>query len=812
MNQPPTVRRSASPSRPPAVPPFPHQGSFAAPSWPARLALIALIGALLLVGMLQLRTPAPLSAKAAETEFSAERAMVHLRAIATDPRPTDSEAAANVRQYLMDELSALGLQPEVQAAAANTLFPASDYFTAGTVHNVVARLPGSASSGAIVLDAHYDGGSTGPAASDNGSGVVTVLETLRAVLAGEPLKNDLIVVFTDAEEDQDLGAVAFTEEHPWMADARVAINFEAQGADGPVLPYVTGPQDSDWLVSELLAVAPHPSAYSLVVALSELLWMQRPGCDLHEFVDSGVPGIGFVYVGNTNVYHTRLDSVDTISPGTIQQEGGYTLALVRRLGGQDLTQALPAPYERIYFNVLPGVVAAYPAGWAVPLAAIVSAALVALLVVGIRRRRLTPGGVIGATTAYLGGTLLMVIVVTLLWAGVRLANANYQVTLAGTYQTMLLTVALGLASVATVAALWALLRRRVQAANLAAGGLLVWALLLWTTSLGVPVLSYLFAWPLLFALLPLAWLVLAGERAGRTWAPVAVLAAGLVPAAVFLPANLYQVLGWLNRFALADLPTMGLVSLFIAPVAVLLAPQLEFVAGEAGRGVRRWRLVGAVAAPAVILLIVAMATSGYSAARPRPDKIAYELNADSGQALWVSRDAHLDNWTSRFIAAGSPRGEFESLPGKKAAAYTAAAPNVGVAAPQVQVVSDTTAADGRTMGLRLTSGRGAGRLEVLVQAEGGIVAATIDGKPLDLTEYAPATDGRLEFTYVGLEPDGVELSITVAHGTAVSLTVRDITYGLPDVDGLTPAERPADTMPALLAPRDATIVTKTVTF
>ena len=69
---------------------------------------------------------------------------------------------------------------------------------------MIARIPGTANTGAIAINAHYDGGATGPAAGDNGVGVAATLEVVRAVLAGPPLANDVIVVFSDGEENGDL--------------------------------------------------------------------------------------------------------------------------------------------------------------------------------------------------------------------------------------------------------------------------------------------------------------------------------------------------------------------------------------------------------------------------------------------------------------------------------------------------------------------------------------------------------------------------------------------------------------------------------
>lgn len=74
--------------------------------------------------------------------FSGERAMAHLPVIAREPHPEGLPAQVRVRDYLVEQLSALGLEIDIQRS--------------GTTENVVARLRGSDSTGAIVVLAHYD--------------------------------------------------------------------------------------------------------------------------------------------------------------------------------------------------------------------------------------------------------------------------------------------------------------------------------------------------------------------------------------------------------------------------------------------------------------------------------------------------------------------------------------------------------------------------------------------------------------------------------------------------------------------------------
>src|SRR5690606_639076 len=148
--------------------------------------------------------PEPKAANAPDTVFSSARAMTLLTDIARAPRPTGSPEHERVRAYLLGRLEALGLDPEIQTAVALSQGPG--YARSATVRNVVARLPGTAPTGAVLLTAHYDAVPLSPGAGDAGSGLVAVLEALRAARAGEPLRNDVIVLFTDAEEIGLLGA------------------------------------------------------------------------------------------------------------------------------------------------------------------------------------------------------------------------------------------------------------------------------------------------------------------------------------------------------------------------------------------------------------------------------------------------------------------------------------------------------------------------------------------------------------------------------------------------------------------------------
>jgi hypothetical protein len=101
--------------------------------------------------------PNVIPATAPLTEFSANRAMPDLEAISQTLHPIGSAAHTAVREYLMTQLKAMGLQPKIQNMTV--VQPGDGGFGAGRVQNVLVRIPGKASTGAIVLDSRYPLGS-----------------------------------------------------------------------------------------------------------------------------------------------------------------------------------------------------------------------------------------------------------------------------------------------------------------------------------------------------------------------------------------------------------------------------------------------------------------------------------------------------------------------------------------------------------------------------------------------------------------------------------------------------------------------------
>src|SRR5689334_4685216 len=82
------------------------------------VAVILFIGILIFVSVAPLSPPDAVAADAAPAEFLSARAMQHLSAISQSPHPTGSAAQNEVRQYILGQLTALGVKAEVQEASS----------------------------------------------------------------------------------------------------------------------------------------------------------------------------------------------------------------------------------------------------------------------------------------------------------------------------------------------------------------------------------------------------------------------------------------------------------------------------------------------------------------------------------------------------------------------------------------------------------------------------------------------------------------------------------------------------------------------
>lgn len=457
-----------------------------------RIAPWLVAGVLAAAGLSATGTIAPLGSEAAPTEFSAARAMEHIAVVARSPHPVGSAAIETARRYLIDELTELGLELDLQTIEAPDVYGTGDTVD---VVNVIAWIPGNAHTKAVVLMAHYDTFPTSPGANDNTAAVATLLETARALRAGPALANDIVFLFTDAEEPSGrLGARSFAAVPGLVDRLGIVVNFEANGSTGASLLVETSGPES-WLIDQHASAAPHPAAFSFLPETVRLLG--EIGTDFDVFRDAGVAGLHFAYLRGSPIYHTQADDIASVDPGAVQHHGSHALAIAKHFGNLDL-DAIPSSTGGVYFT-LGRFVVRYPAAWSLPFALGAIAVWVLALSAWRRPVPVALGAVARSAGTHAAAIVTATVVGTVLWLVVTGLRSSPGTTESYTYGVLVATVAVFVGH---------RLVARFDGGDPSAARyacISLWAGLAVVTAWTLPGLAYLFVWPALVAAACVVW-------------------------------------------------------------------------------------------------------------------------------------------------------------------------------------------------------------------------------------------------------------------------------------------------------------------
>ena len=750
-----------------------------APGRLAGLIVVALLLGLTAWSVAALQPPDPLPITAPADQFSAGRAFEHVQEIATETHVAGSPANDRVIDGLVAMLTDLGLDTRVQNAVGTWQTDPGETEMA-RVRNVVAVLPGSDSTGRLFLMAHHDSVETGPGAADDAAGVSSLLETVRALSQGPQLRNDVVVVLTDAEEACLCGAEAFATSHPLAIDGGVVLNFEARGTSGPPIMFETS-RGNAGLADAFAAAAPHPVASSFAVEVYRAL---PNDTDFSVLLGDGdFTGLNTAFIDGAAAYHTPQDVPDRLDRGTLQAMGDNALAVTRELAGRDLgALSAPGAEDATYFPVLSELVR-YPGGWVWPLAALALAAVALLAVVAGRRGETSPGRTAGGAALALVPLLLAPLAVQGMWALLVAVRPDYSSMLDPWRPGWFRLAAIAL--VVAVVLLWyALLRRRIGPWELAIGGLIWLAVLAAVLAAFAPGGSYLAAWP---ALIGAVVGVVAVSTSSRAVRAIAALVGGAVAVVVLAPtvSLFFPALGLSSGAAPAFVAAMLAVALL--PAFELLFPDDELTPLGAGR-----LTAAAVPVTAAVLAVacagVGLGVDRFDADHPVPSQLVYALDTDSGQAWWASTEDQPGEYTGRYVSGrGALPADFPYLAG--ADVVSGPAEQAALPAPVVETLSDTVVGENREISVRVTPQRAGVRLlAVDLSVEGGtVVRGRVAGRAV--AEGALGED-RLWVTFHAPPAGGLQASFTVTGGGPVTLRAVDGSDGLDGLPGFQP--RPED--------------------
>lgn len=215
------------------------------------------------------------------------------------------------------------------------------------------------SSGAVLVNCHFDSVPGSPGASDDMISCVVMLEVIRVLTRQQtPLPNPVVFLFNGAEENGLQASHGFLKGvegndtevgHRWAKDLKTFINLEAAGAGAREALFQTGPGNG-WLLHAYKKV-PYP--WGSVVGEEIFQKGLIPSdTDYRIFRDfASIPGLDFAFIKNGYAYHTKFDNVENVTPGSIQHEGSNILSLVETLASLDYNRIEYTDEKMVFFDV-----------------------------------------------------------------------------------------------------------------------------------------------------------------------------------------------------------------------------------------------------------------------------------------------------------------------------------------------------------------------------------------------------------------------------------------------------------------------------
>ena len=753
------------------------------------LALCILGGAIYLTIALT-SPPEPLPADASPTEFSAERAMQDLEVIAREPHPMgEFPARAKVRNYLLDQIRELGLESQAQNTFGIRVFP-SGWLIGGSVENILVRLPGTDPDGAILLIAHYDSTPGGPGAGDNGAGVVTLLELMRNLHSDPPPRQDVIFFFVDGHEPGLIGSNAFVSQHPWFKEIRLVINMDVGRKGFPAIPQTS--QENGYLIQALAHTAKKPTYISVPVRL-----FPSGDQDLVPFKAAGIPGAFFSLSTATQEVHTMLDLPETVDPASLQHFGNHILGLVRYLADRPIPdmdlEGTASPPEQLYFPML-GRLVHYPIGWTRPLAVAAVLFYLGSTAYGFHRKELTWRGFGSGLLTLLLSLVLGLGFTCLLWLGIQALHLEYQVSPIRPHLSddSLYAIGFFILVLAVATASIAMVRKKITALDLAAGGLTFWLVASIVLTGLVPEMSYLATWVLLSGS-PALLLALVSQPRKSSWE---VFGLGFVASAILATFLWIPIVN--TAFQNPGLPMIwlmiGMASLWIAAIL----PALDWITGPS-----RWTLPAAALLAGLGFLLSGHFLVGKSSPPPLVNSIGYWLDADGNQAYWVAfiGGYRTDARTTTNIQVAFPKEMderqrqilvnpvrqpytdiFPKAP--EFSVLTSEAPLLALDGPSLEVIGDEWVKDRRVATIRFTTSMH-DRLYIIIQ-NASILGMTLPNN--DRTEAAYSNEWWLRLD--GMPVDGVEIRFEFSNPLPIQFILVEEKTGLPSFPGLATQPEP----------------------
>ena len=727
-------------------------------------------------------------------QFSTARAFEHVKALAREPHYVGSKAHAYARNYLVDELEKLGFLVEMQEG-----FTLNNGGALVRPQNILARIDGKGSGKALLLMSHYDSAMhSSPGASDAASGVATILEGVRAYLAsGKTPENDIILLFTDAEELGLNGAQLFTEEHPWAKEVGLALNFESRGSGGNSFMLLETNGGNKKLIEHFAeAGVEYPVTNSLAYSVYKMLPNDTDLTVLRE--QGNINGLNFAFIDDHFDYHTATDTPENLDKRTLAHQGSYLMPLLEYSAAVPLSD-LSSQDDVLFFNMPGFSLVKYPYGWILPLLIIAGVFLLAVVIFGISKRRLHVKAITKGFVPLLFSLFLTGLLSYFFWQFALFFYPEYaEIEHGFTYNGYWYIGAVIFLSLAVCFYIYHRFRKPDNSRELLVAPLILWMVISALAATYLEGAAY-FIIPVLFGIIQLFILV-----NDLKWK---------LPVVAFLclPA-IFMLMPFIVTFPVA----LGLGMLVLSAILVTLLFSLLWPVFGAFRNNQLFGFLSFIVF--IVLFIIAHFRADFNEERPRPNSLVYLVDEDNAVATWNTYEELLDDYTAPYFenALEVPQQYWFGSKNGSNFKKTAPAPAIMLSKPFVSVEKAVVAPEGQDLyNIKIAPNRNINRMELFADKTYNFKKFSVNDKEAgdlrpgesSLHVHKNRWRDRL-LSYYAVNKDTLRLEISVEEGLHPEITLLEASYDLHENPQLNVAPRATNMIPRPFVLNDAIVVKK----
>ncbi len=727
-------------------------------NYPALLSILLIVGILFWVFYSMM--PQTISSSEKLTDFSTKRAIKIVKTIAAKPHFIGSQNHNSVANYLYNELKNLGLETSFEEG-----FTLTEWGNLTKSKNIIAKIKGSDSSKALLLLSHYDSAphSFSHGAADDASGIATILESVRAFLeSNSKHKNDIIILFTDAEELGLNGAALFVTKNKLCKEVGLAINFEARGTSGPSFMLMEVNQGNAKMVEGFANANPQfPASNSLMYSIYKML---PNDTDLTVFREHGkIQGFNFAFIDDHFNYHSQQDDFAHLNQNSLAHQGTYLMPLLKYFSNSDLKN-LNSSEDFVYFSSPFGFFS-YSFSWVLPICILALAIFVFLIFLGIGKR------VINFIDTAKG---FLALIVTLALAGfITYFGWNLLLKIYPQYNDLLNGFTynghdyIAFFMLLTLSICFLVYNRFVDYKNVNSyfvAPIFLWILLNFGIAFSLEGAGFLII-PLLSSLLLLGIFIFTQKN---YW----------LVNLIFAIPTLVIIVPFLQLFPIG----LGLKIMFGSSILlVLIFGLLMPIFGSFSRK-STWSLLFFLIA--ILFFVKAHLNSGYELGKAKPNSLLYVYDADTNKAIWTTYDKNLDEFTKKYLGENPKTAtEFREFPlfskYNSGFSYSNKAEIMPVTSPNIEYLKDSVVGNSRFLKIRISPTRNVNRYDVFANEKmiffnfkaNGVQNIEQKGKQLN-------RNGKKILSYYVVDNIPLEIEFNINSKTLLDMDLMESSFDL----------------------------------